>query len=224
MSTPAFNDQFPIHVRKELLDHARNVGLSLRAALADESTYVLGVTSALRGEGKTTFSLALSEVMASDFGLDVLWLDTHAEQPLSTLLASGDLPERGLSEWLTQQCSFEDVIVTVDDRRVLLPFGSCTLTSRDVLQHLVKEDAIHQLRRRYQLILVDLPDLQNPAGAALASLCDGVVLMVRAGDTPLDIVRRLIPILDNVKVHGVILNHHRSAIPTRIRKFFSYYG
>jgi Mrp family chromosome partitioning ATPase len=224
MSVSAFNNQFPVQVRKELLDHARKAGLSLLSTFAKQPTYVLGITSALHGEGKTTFSLALSEVMSTDFGLDVLWLDAHAEQPLSAIMANEELPQRGLSEWLSQQCSFEEVIVTVHEGRALLPFGSCPMTSRDLLQYLVRENTIQQLRSRYQLILLDLPDLQNSAGTALANLCDGIVLMVRAGDTPVDIVRKFIPMLESVKVHGVILNHHRSAIPARIRRLFTYYG
>jgi Mrp family chromosome partitioning ATPase len=224
MSISAFDNQFPVHVRKEMLDHARRAGLSLRGMLADQPAYVLGVTSALRGEGKTTFSLALSEVMAADFGLNVLWLDAHAEQPLATMMANEDLPERGLGDWLIEQCSLEQVGVTVHERRVLLPFGSCPMTSRDLLQYLVKMDAIRQLRSRYSLVLLDLPDLQNSAGAALANLCDGVVLMVRAGDTPVDVVRKLMPMLQNIEIHGVILNYHRSAIPARIRQLFTWYG
>jgi Mrp family chromosome partitioning ATPase len=224
MSTSAFDNQFPVQVRKEMLDHARKTGLSLLGMFTDQPTYVLGVTSALRGEGKTTFSLALSEVMAADFGLNVLWLDAHAERPLATMMANEDLPERGLSEWLSQQCCFEEVIVTAHEGRVLLPFGSRPMTSRDVLQYLVKAEAIQQLRSRYSLILLDLPDLQNSAGAALANLCDGIVLMIRAGDTPVDVVRKFMPLLENVKIHGVILNHHRSSVPARIRRLFTYYG
>jgi non-specific protein-tyrosine kinase len=224
MNISPFDNQFPVQVRKEMLDHARKAGLSLLETVANQPSYVLGVTSALRGEGKTTFSLALSEIMAADFGLNVLWLDAHAERPLATMLPNADLPERGLSEWLSQQYSFEQVIVTVHERRVLLPFGSQTMTSRDVLQYLVKADAIRHLRSRYSLILLDLPDLHNSAGAALANLCDGVVLMVRAGDTPVDMVRKFMPMLENVAIHGVILNHHRSAVPARIRQLFTYYG
>jgi non-specific protein-tyrosine kinase len=221
MSTSAFDHQFPAYVREEILDHARKVSLSLLRTFADRPAYVLGVTSALRGEGKTTLSLALSEVMAADFGLNVIWLDSHAERPLSMMMASEDLPARGLSEWLTEQCSLEQAIVPVHERRAVLPFGAQPMTSRDLLQYLVKADALQQLRSRYSLVLLDLPDLRNPAGAALANLCDGVVLTVRAGDTPVDTVREFLPMLESVPIHGVILNQHRSAIPARIRQLFA---
>lgn len=224
MSTLASNHQFPVQIRKELLDHARKTGLSLLGTFADRPTYVLGVTSALPGEGKTMFSLALSEVMSTDFGLNVLWIDAHAEQSLSRSMANESLPKTGLSEWLNRQCFFEEVLVTAHERCVLLPFGSYPMTSRDLLQYLVKENTIQQLRSRYNLILLDLPDLQNSAGPALANLCDGVVLMVRAGATPVDIVRKFIAMLENVTFHGVILNRHHSAIPARIRRLFTYFG
>lgn len=221
MSTATIDQQFPVLVPKAMLDHARKAGLSLLSTFANRQGYVLGVTSALHGEGKTTFSLALSEVMATDFGLTVLWIDAHAERPVATMSAHEKLPEHGLSEWLNQQYTFEEVMMVADERRVLLPFGSRPMTSREVLQALVKTEVIPQLRSRYRLILLDLPDLQNAAGAALANLCDGLVLTVRAGDTPVDVVRKLMPTLENVTLHGVILNQHRSSIPARIRRLFA---
>ncbi len=210
-----------VTVPAQALNHARNVGLTLLRTFADQPSYVLGITSAVLGEGKTTLSLALAEVMATDFGLNVVLLDTHAERPWPKgATEEGDTP-RGLSDWLCDECQFSDALVNLHEKCALLPYGLQRMTSRDLLQHLVRAEAIPMLRAQYSLILLDLPDLQNPAGAALANLCDGVVLTVRAGHTPTEAVREFIPALQNVMIHGVVLNRHRSAVPATIWKLFA---
>ena len=211
---------FSGHLPVETLDHARDIGLSLLRAFADRPSYILGVTSALRGEGKSTISMGLAEVMAADFGLESVLLDAHAERPWSRSdekLAVHD----GLSDWMSEECELSNALVSVHDKCSVLPFGLLPLTSRDLLQNLVKHDALQQLRERYSLVILDLPDLTNPAAAALANLCDGVVLVVQAGETPVQVVREFLPLLQNVTIHGVVLNRHRPATPEVIRRAFA---
>lgn len=214
--------QFAARVPIETLDHARDIGLSLLRTFADRPSYVLGVTSALPREGKTTISLGLAEVMATDFGLEVVLLDCNAERPWTPEMPSTDAESwNGLSDWLSDECTVNEAIYQLHDKCSVIPFGTQSITSRDLLQYLVKSDAFSNLRERFSLVLVDLPDLANPAAPALANLCDGLVLVLRSGDTPVDIVREFLPLLANVTIHGVVLNRHRPAVPAAIRNMFS---
>jgi succinoglycan biosynthesis transport protein ExoP len=181
---------------------------------------VLGVTSALPGEGKTTISTALAEVMATDFGLRVILLDSHAERPWPPM-GDDQIILLGLSDWLSDKCSLADALIHVQDKCAMLPFGAELMSSRDLLQHLVKADALPQLRECYSLILLDLPDLINPAAAALANLCDGIMFVIHAGETSTDKFKEVIPLLQNVTIHGAVLNRYKSRIPTTLRRVFA---
>jgi Mrp family chromosome partitioning ATPase len=204
----------------ETLDHARDIGLSLLRTFADRPSYVLGTTSALPNEGKTTISTGLAEVMATDFGLEVVLVDAHPERSWSRADSIfGSRP--GISDWLSNEGTLDDALVPVHDKCSVLPFGTQTLTSRDLLQYMVNHEALQQLRQRFSLIILDLPDMMNPAAAALANLSDGLVLVVRSGETPVDRVREFLPLLQNVTIHGVVLNRHRAAVPAALRQAFT---
>jgi Mrp family chromosome partitioning ATPase len=204
----------------KLLDHARRVGLSLLRTIMDRPGYVLGITSALPGEGKSAVSLGLAEVMAADFGLSVVLLDAHAERPWAPHDESF-AARPGLSDWVSGEMSLDESRSEVHENYALLPFGQQAMSSRDMLQHMVRVDALQQLRDRHHLVIMDLPDLRNPAAAALANACDGIVLVIRAGVTPAESIGEYLPTLHNVVIHGVVLNQHRPAVPAAIQRLFA---
>jgi Mrp family chromosome partitioning ATPase len=214
------SSQLASRVPVEMLDHARDIGLTLLRSFVDRPSYILGVTSALPHEGKTTTGMALAEVMATDFGLDTILLDTHAERPWAPLNDVNEAP-LGLTDWLAGDSSLSDTLVYVHDKCTVLPVGTEQMTSRDVLQYLVKSEPLLELRERYSLIILDLPDLVNPAAAALANLCDGIVLVVRSGVTPSDRVKEFLPLLESVTIHGVVLNRDKPKVPAFLRRMFA---
>jgi Mrp family chromosome partitioning ATPase len=210
-------EQLRARVAAETLNHARTIGLSLLPTLKERPAYMLGITSALPGEGKSTLSHALAEVMGSDFARKVMLLDLHAEHPS---VAAGDdtrSSRLGLSDWARTECSLEEVQIT-HEAWTALPCGTQISSSRDLLHVLTRGVALSQLRERFDLIVLDLPSLSNPAGAALASQCDGVVYVVRAGSTPVASAKNALPLLQHVTVHGAVLNRYRPATPRLLRK------
>lgn len=219
LAASPLDSHFIKSIPAEILDHARATGLSLLRTFADRPSYVLGVTSAMAGEGKTTISIGLTEVMGTDFGLDTVLLDVHAERHWPTTDES--TAQLGLSDWLSGECELVDAQVNLHDKCTIMPFGSQIITSRDLLQYMVKTDALQQLRQQSSLVLLDLPDLLNPAAPALANLCDGIVLVIRSGETPAEVVKGFLPMLSNVTIHGVILNRHRPAVPATLRRLFA---
>jgi Mrp family chromosome partitioning ATPase len=210
--------QIGTNLPTETLDHARDVALNLLRTCADRPSYVLGVTSAVPGEGKSTISTALAEVMSADFGIEVVLVDGNAERHWS---AAADGTQLGLSDWLVGSAELGAVLASVHEKCSVLPFGTQPVTSRDILQYLSRTEALAELRERFAVVLLDLPDLMNPAGAALANLCDGLMLVIHAGVTPADRVKTFLPLLENVTIHGAVLNRHRSAVPPWLRRLFT---
>lgn len=215
---PLLFGELPVSIPAGSLDHARDVALTLLRTFADKPSYVLGVTSAVRGEGKTTISVALAEVMAADFGLETVLVDGNAERSWQPT-GGDDMP--GLSDWLVGAATLDQVLRRVHDKCSSLAFGHQPITSRDVLQYLTRNESLAELRAQFSLVILDLPDMLHPAAAALANLCDGLVLVVRSGDTTTDRVREALPLLQNVTIHGAVLNRHRSAVPESILRLFA---
>jgi Mrp family chromosome partitioning ATPase len=207
------------HVNTHTINHARTIGLALKPTLAAHPTYVLGITSALPGEGKSTLSRALADVLATDFAFNVALLDLHAERP--GLFATGEqrTARHGLSDWARNECALEDAQIT-HDGWTAMPCGNVA-TSRDLLHALVRNETLPRLRQQFNVVLLDLPDLANPAGAALAALCDGVVLVARVGKTPIDVAQKALPMLQHTQVHGIVLNRYRPATPRVLRHLFA---
>jgi len=219
-NAPLFNKAVFEHVQAQALNHARTVALGLNKTLRDQPSYVLGITSAVPAEGKSTISRALAEVLATDFAHEVVLADLHAERPAVPIDATQRTARPGLNNWARYDQVLDDVLIT-NAGWMALACGTGALTSRDLLHTITRHGSLNRLRERFPVVLLDLPDLRNPAGAALANLCDGVVLVTRAGKTPADVVKSALPALRDVQVHGVVLNRQGSATPRLLRRLWA---
>ena len=75
-------------------------------------------------------------------------------------------------------------------------------------------DTLGRLRRRFDLIVMDLPSvLVSTDVQVLAGFADRLVLVVRAGVTPAKVVRQALGELDRGKLLGVALNDSRRELP-----------
>ena len=138
--------------------------------------------------------------------------------------------EDGLSEILTNKKKLPDVIKVIQEtpngalhlitagRRINNPFQ---LLTRDSTAQL-----LDNLSNYYTRIIIDCPPI-IPVGDALrfAQIADGVVLVVRAGKTPREVVRRAVKILKQSKSRllGVVLNDVGEVLPYYYRrKYYAY--
>lgn len=213
-------DAQPVRVPELALDHACSVALQLSATLREQPSYVLGITSAMPGEGKSTVSSALADVLATDFAHRVVLLDLHAERPTLPVDAALRISRPGISNWARNECMLDDVLIKYQGWSGVA-CGTRVPTSRELLHSMTRYGVLHRLREHFPVVLVDLPDLGNSAGAALASLCDGVVLVARAGATPAHTIKAALAPLHALTLHGVVLNRYRSATPAIIRRMWA---
>ncbi len=219
-NTPSFNKAVTEHVGAQALNHARTVALRLNKTLRDQPSYVLGITSAVPGEGKSMVSRALAEELGTDFAHEVVLVDLHTERPSIPTDATQRTARPGLNNWARYDQGLDDVLIT-NAGWTALACGTGAPTSRDLLHSMTRHGTLDRLRERFPLVLLDLPDLRNPAGAALAALCDGVVLVTRAGKTPVDVVKAALPSLRDVQMHGVVLNRQQRATPRLLRRLWA---
>ncbi len=174
---------------------------------------VIVITSAHRGEGKTTATLNLAAALA-DLNLKVLVLDADLRNPrLHQIL---DLPNSwGLSDLLQERIPLRDVPVEALVRSCSIPnlavvcSGPPTLNVASLLYSDRMEELMGRFRREYDVVLIDTPPALMLSDARLAArLADTVALVVKAGDTTETEVMQLRERLaeDGIPLAGALLN------------------
>jgi Mrp family chromosome partitioning ATPase len=183
---------------------------------------VLGVTSAIDGEGKTTTALNLATMLAEDGALaeagrrigTVLLIDCHAT-PASTGPALGVPPAPGLIHYLQGECALGDAIKPTSVRHLsVLPVGGGTRRFPSLIRMPAMFDMVQDLRARFDLIILDLPSLLTTTDTqVLTSLADHLVLVVRAGVTPTKLIEQALEAVDQEKLLGTVLNEQKPDLP-----------
>lgn len=195
----------------------------------DESSKVIGVISALPGEGKTTVAGNLAELIAQS-GAKVLLIDADMRNPsLTRLLMTG--AKEGLLEVLTGRRRFQEVLWKEKQTGVdLLPTvltgpipHTSELISSKGMMALLKEARMH-----YDYIVLDLPPAAPVIDVrAVSSLIDGFLIVVEWGRTSRDTIQSSIIKNDEIKSRtlGVVLNKANAASLKRIEDSTGqYYG
>lgn len=200
----------------------RQLYVSLDLAL--DSHPVIGVTSAIAGEGRTTVALGLARTLAKDLNSIVSLVEVDLERP--TLAERFDVgTSDGLADVLRGERHLADVRCLLAPNLYLIPGGTERGDAATLLHQLPVQDPF---RQRFppqdpfsgtvdfdDLVILDLPPVLSHGYSALAaSIADVLVLVVRAGVTPVDVVREAISRLDDPPPRGVVLNGPRSALPS----------
>jgi Mrp family chromosome partitioning ATPase len=176
----------------------------------------LGVTSAVRGEGRSSVAAGIALVE---------WLDHERRTVLIDLdLTSPSLHQHfGLSEGpgindLTEgHVNVEDYLQPIVGDVWLLSAGRSNVDAPRAVSRLAGSTILSQLSEWADTIVFDLPPLLgSPDGIAAARLCATPIMVVRAGATPIPQVSQAVELL--VAPPPVVLNGVRSAMPRWLRR------
>lgn len=154
-----------------------NLNFSLPAV---DGCKIIGVTSALKGEGKSTTSVNIAYTMAQS-GQKVLLLETDLRLPtLAKRIRVRSKP--GLSNLLVGQCSGNEIL----QKSGLLPnlwvatAGDIPPNPAELLGSKNMELTLKALSDVFDVIIVDLPPVTAVTDAAIVSkLVHGMVIVVR---------------------------------------------
>jgi len=204
--------------KSQMAEAFRALRTSLLLSQADHPPQVILVTSALPREGKTTAAANLAVTLAQ-LGDRTLLIDADLRKPgVGRLLNLADGKYAGLSSYLAGVSSLD--LVTVPHpaipNLVAIPTGPLPPNPADLLSSHKLADAIRQLRSQYKFIVIDSPPIMAATDAVIVSVqADGVVLVVRSGETPKEAFTRARDLLTSVKCHllGVVLNAVDSSAP-----------
>lgn len=186
----------------------RTIRTNLQFTNLDQSKKTFMVTSAGPGEGKTTTVANLGATMAMA-GTRTLMVDTDLRRP-ALHKAFGVSNALGLTSILSGQAKIEDCIQTGRAQNLhLVTSGPLPPNPAEVLMSRPMADFMQSVKARYDLVIYDSPPVISVSDTlVLGTLVDGVVLVVRSGGYPQEVIRQAKSQLDGVKANvvGVLLN------------------
>jgi polysaccharide biosynthesis transport protein len=200
------------HLPKSQISEAfRALRTSILLSQADHPPQVILVTSALPREGKTTAAANLAVTLAQ-LGDSTVLVDADLRKPgIGRLLNLGPGKYAGLSSYLAGASSLDLVSVPHPSipNLVAIPTGPLPPNPADLLSSHRLAEGIAELRTKFKFIVMDSPPVMAATDAVIVSVhADGVLLVVRSGETPKAAFARTRDLLNNVKcrVLGVVLN------------------
>jgi capsular exopolysaccharide synthesis family protein len=203
----------------------RSIKLATNLNMTNKPNKVVGFTSSLPNEGKSTIATALALLIAQS-GNGVIIVDCDLRNPA---LSRSLTPQAtsGLVEVISGGKLLEDVVWTdPTSSLVVLPAvknGALFHTSDLFATESVKK-LFEKLCASFDYVIVDLPPLAPVIDARAAiHLVDCAVLVVEWGHTKIDVVRHALKTAPNVHeaLIGAVLN---KTDLTRVRQYDSHYG
>ena len=190
---------------------------------------IIGVTSSMRGEGKSTTAVNLSYVLAEK-GSPVLLIDGDLRIPsIAKKMRIDSSP--GLTDLLMGHgAHMPDFRSTLLENWFILPSGDIPPNPSELLGSRRMEYILNSLRESFDYIIIDLPPVNIVTDAlSIASLITGMVVVVREDYTEKKELERCFRQLQlsNVNVLGCILNESKndggSYKKYRKHKYYKYY-
>jgi succinoglycan biosynthesis transport protein ExoP len=207
------------HLPKSQMSEAfRALRTSLLLSQPGRPPQVILVTSALPREGKTTAAANLAVTLAQ-LGDSTVLVDADLRKPgVGRLLNMASGKYAGLSSYLAGVSSLDLVIVPHPDipNLAAIPTGPLPPNPADLLSSHKLAEAIAELRTKFKFVVIDSPPIMAATDAVILSVqTDGVLLVVRSGETPKEAFTRTRDLLVSVKCHilGVVLNAVDSGAP-----------
>ena len=187
--------------------------------LGSDRPFVLGVTSALVGEGKTTVALHLAMTIARDTYKRVCLIDLSLGQ--GELAGRLGVPQRG--EGVIPVLEDDShVVPTLQiaglDNLVIIPAGKLPSNPPRLVRSPRVAQLILSARTAFDVVVVDMPAVATDYALPLTRHMDGVLVVARAGVTPRDVVNEALDGLGRDKVIGVTLNRIQATGPAWLRK------
>jgi capsular exopolysaccharide synthesis family protein len=196
---------------------------SIDSEMRDKGTRVIMFTSALPGEGKSTIAVFLARMMAVNEMEKIAIVDCAVRNPQIHKFF-GINNQKGIIDYLSGEASFSDIIHTIDGG-ILDVVTVGVARDANIVQSLFRSDRmntyISEMAENYDYVLVDSSSILNaPETPILSSQMDGIILVVQAGKTKREVIRRAM--LDTNKQGGKfigsVLNRKKYYIPEFIYK------
>lgn len=198
------------HIPKQLFamsEAMRELRTNIQFMDVDKPPRILVITSPLPGDGKSTTSANLAVTLAAS-GQPVVLVDSDLRRPMLAEIF-GIVSEVGLTDVLARRATWEEVAqpVHAPNLRILaagrIPPNPSELVGSERMLGLLQELS------RDAIVIVDAPPLLPVTDAAVLSVqADGAIIVVTAGKTTYDLLKRALANVERVggRTLGIVLN------------------
>jgi capsular exopolysaccharide synthesis family protein len=186
---------------------------------------VIVVTSATPREGKSLVAVNLALAFASDQKAETLLVDADLRRP-SVGRFFTPAPGVGFAEILEGKVDVEHALVRLKDVSLkVLPAGHPPRDPVDLLSSDRCRTLVAALRERYHRVIIDTPPIVPFTDAdAVGRSADGILIVVRAGQTPKSVYLQAISAVTSTRILGTVLNDVVFNIADRDRYYGKYYN
>ncbi len=184
------------------------------------------VTSASPGEGKSFICANLAISLAQGVDNYCLLADCDLRRPTQHTLF-GLSNKAGLSDYLQRTKKLPELLVPsgVDKLSILLA-GPRSINPAELLGSASMTSLVDELVMRYddRIVLLDSPPLHAASETAiLARHVEGVILVVRYGESRREYVKSLVDAIGRDKIIGVVFNAYKAnMLDTKVFGYYEY--
>ncbi len=226
-----------VKLPRELVENFTMLKHNVQMAHVDQSVQTIAITSSVSGEGCSTIAHHLSLILAqslpggqtaADDGYTagpenlergknrILVIDGNLKAPGLHRMFGVD-PKLAIHEFVLTPGAGDHHTISISPHHLnLITSGKMNGNSHDIWVSLRIKSLLDKLRSQFEYIIIDAPPIINhPETLALSKLTDGVLFVIKANETRLEIIEQARGQLDDagVKVLGVVLNERRFFIP-----------
>lgn len=193
----------------------------------DQKCPVIGVTSSMRGDGKSTTAINLSYVL-SEKGKKVLLIDGDLRLPsIAKKMRISSNP--GFTDMLMDRevVDIEDFESAYSPNWYIIPAGYIPPNPSELLGSSRMETVLNDLKEKFDYIIIDLPPVNIVSDAlAVSDYITGMIVVIREEYTEkkeIEYCFRQMK-LSNINILGCVMNEARSSSGNYgKKKYYKYY-
>ena len=211
------------HMMPASREQYRRLAAAFHQAQRSNGYKVAMIASAVAGEGKSLTAANLALTLSESYRQNVLLIDADLRRPSqhSIFQVSG---APGLSDGLISVEEPKLPLHRLSSRLTVLPAGRPTSDPIGAITSERMRRLVEEAREVFDWVIIDTPPVGLLTDASLlASMADGVVLVVKAESTPFDLVNRAIDALGRERMMGVVLNRAREQAHSSSYDYYKYY-
>jgi protein-tyrosine kinase len=184
---------------------------------------VLLVTSSIPEEGKTFISSGLAGVFAQEPGKRVILIDADMRKPKPRFNFGLNGSSAGLSDVLAGKTGYESALLASDNPGLwFMPSGPLPSNPTELLSSPALEELLKTSTQKFDWVIIDSPPVLSLSDATLlASMADGVIMVLRANSTPAKLAEDTINRIGRDRICGVVINRQNQAHASRY--YYQYY-
>jgi exopolysaccharide/PEP-CTERM locus tyrosine autokinase len=184
---------------------------------------IIMVASAVSGEGKSLVAVNLASIIAVELHSHALLVDCDLRNPSLTRWF-GLQEKKGLSDYLIGGAEIQDLLIkTSIDKLSILSGGTIQDNPVELIGSKKMKNLVQDLKSRYDdryIIIDSSPILATTEPSVLNEMVDGIILVIKSGDTPRETIQQAVKLLNKNKILGVVLNDMQFKTKALFQRYF----